>query len=487
MRITLKKVLAYVFSVCIIDSIIVCVYVSLRHDKQEFLQKVHQDFNKDKIYFVNEPHFERLIKEYRSQEEYPTRILFERDKEFISNNDDIIQQNVVSVEDNSQKKINYSKTFTTVVEKSANSQHGRSEASGGTNRPKFIPPGKTIEIGKVVYQNSPPAIKPKFIQQGAKKLSNALPQTQQNKPIYIKYVQLPNNKVQPVHLIQQETPQTKVSNSGDHVNLDDIYLAVKTTQKFHRSRLQVLLDTWVSVAPQQVYFFTDADDEEFQKKTNGHMINTKCPSRHARSALCCKMSSMFDNFLKSNKSWFCHVDDDNYLNLRELRKLLDLYQPYHQDLYFGRSSTTLPIEAYSTQTPVQKYQFWFGTGGAGVCISRKLANKMEPHIGGRRMVYTCDSIRMPDDVTVGYINEILLNVPMVHVKEMNSHLQDLWGIRPNDIKNQITLSYRADSTTNTIALNNPAFSASEDPTRFKSIHCIVYPNSTFCPKWIKGR
>lgn len=42
--------------------------------------------------------------------------------------------------------------------------------------------------------------------------------------------------------------------------------------------------------------------------------------------------------------WFCHVDDDNYLNVGSLLKLLSQYS-HKQDVYVGRPSLERPIEA----------------------------------------------------------------------------------------------------------------------------------------------
>ena len=42
--------------------------------------------------------------------------------------------------------------------------------------------------------------------------------------------------------------------------------------------------------------------------------------------------------------WFCHVDDDNYVNVRTLVKHLSQY-PHTQDMYIGKPSLDRPIEA----------------------------------------------------------------------------------------------------------------------------------------------
>lgn len=39
---------------------------------------------------------------------------------------------------------------------------------------------------------------------------------------------------------------------AEDISADDIFIAVKTTKKFHRSRLDLLLDTWISRNMQQV-------------------------------------------------------------------------------------------------------------------------------------------------------------------------------------------------------------------------------------------
>lgn len=64
--------------------------------------------------------------------------------------------------------------------------------------------------------------------------------------------------------------------------LSDIFISVKTTKKFHQSRLNLILRTWFELAREQTYFFTDCEDAEYQRRTNGHLINTNCSSSHNR-------------------------------------------------------------------------------------------------------------------------------------------------------------------------------------------------------------
>jgi hypothetical protein len=41
--------------------------------------------------------------------------------------------------------------------------------------------------------------------------------------------------------------------------------------------------------------------------------------------------------------WFCHFDDDNYVNVPRLLKVLDNYNP-REDWYLGKPSIPAPLE-----------------------------------------------------------------------------------------------------------------------------------------------
>ncbi|XP_063962068.1 fringe glycosyltransferase-like [Lytechinus pictus] len=83
--------------------------------------------------------------------------------------------------------------------------------------------------------------------------------------------------------------------------ISDVFIGVKTTRKYHSSRLQLILDTWYSLAPEEIYFFTDVDDSELQEKTNGHMVNTGCGQGYAMLTLCCKLSIIISMFHETSK------------------------------------------------------------------------------------------------------------------------------------------------------------------------------------------
>ena len=88
-------------------------------------------------------------------------------------------------------------------------------------------------------------------------------------------------------------------------------------------------------------------------------------------------------------------------------------------------------------------------------------------------------MRLPDDVTMGYVLEHLLRVPLTTVEEFHSHLEPLRFIR--SLADQISFSYsRYKGEMNTVDVNG--FSESEDATRLLSLHCMLFPQTRYCNK-----
>ncbi|XP_051968791.1 beta-1,3-N-acetylglucosaminyltransferase radical fringe-like [Xyrauchen texanus] len=273
------------------------------------------------------------------------------------------------------------------------------------------------------------------------------------------------------------------SRSKDSLDSRDIFIAIKTTRKYHKSRLQLLSQTWVSKAKEQTFIFTDGEDKELRQRAGLNIINTNCSAAHTRQALCCKMSVEYDKFIESQKKWFCHVDDDNYVILPRLLELLSSYS-HTQDVYLGRPSLDHPIEAAERvkSDGSVSVKFWFATGGAGFCISRGLALKMSPWASLGNFITTAEKIRLPDDCTIGYIIETLLKVPLTHTGLFHSHLENLQRLPTDSILEQVTLSYGGFENRRNVVSVGGAFSLSEDPSRFKTVHCLLYPNTEWCPR-----
>jgi len=146
----------------------------------------------------------------------------------------------------------------------------------------------------------------------------------------------------------QSTLPNPVSSSD--LSQDDIFISVKTSGQFHQSRLTVILQTWFQLARRNTFFFTDQEDQVTSAATGGHLLVTNCPPDHSRQALSCKMQAEFDMFLRSNKRWFCHFDDDQYVNVLALEdKLRGLDS--NQDWYLGKPSIEKPLEIMDRDSP----------------------------------------------------------------------------------------------------------------------------------------
>ncbi|XP_055300333.1 fringe glycosyltransferase-like [Sitodiplosis mosellana] len=262
------------------------------------------------------------------------------------------------------------------------------------------------------------------------------------------------------------------------IQLDDVFLAVKTTQMNHAKRLNIIAKTWFQMAREQTWFFTDTNDDFYNKRLNKHLINTKCPKGHSRRALCCKMAAELITFLEHRKKWFCHFDDDNYVNVAQLQLLLSEYDSSSL-WYLGKPSVASPLEIKLSETAGHQAQFWFATGGAGFCISRPLALKMAPVIRNEKLMTISDRIGFPDDVSIGFIIEYLLKVPLTVIDEFHSHLEQLDQIPLQTFRKQISYSYASENNSwNVVKIDG--FSERIDPTRIWSLHCHLFPHLNAC-------
>ncbi|KAG7486227.1 beta-1,3-N-acetylglucosaminyltransferase manic fringe-like [Solea senegalensis] len=292
----------------------------------------------------------------------------------------------------------------------------------------------------------------------------------------------------------QKPATHSISSTGGHLTTEDapviiqprvrqeeIFIAVKTTGRFHKTRLALLLETWISRTKAHTFIFTDVEDADLTSE-GYNMVVTGCQSDHSQQALSCKMSAEYDGFMASDKRWFCHVDDDNYVNLGALLSLLSAF-PQQSDIYVGKPSLDKPITAHELLegNATREVQFWFATGGAGFCLSRSLAEKMSPWASGSRFEQTSATIRLPDDCTVGFIVEKRLGISMVNCPLFHSHLENLLLVNHRSIPQQVTLSYGMfENKMNSIEVKG-RFSKEDDPSRFRTVHCMLYPLTSWCP------
>ncbi|XP_056615847.1 beta-1,3-N-acetylglucosaminyltransferase manic fringe [Triplophysa dalaica] len=273
----------------------------------------------------------------------------------------------------------------------------------------------------------------------------------------------------------------KETNPKSLLEISDIFIGVKTTGRFHKTRLALLLETWISRTKDHTFIFTDSSDEDISRE-GFNVVVTNCPPEHSHQALSCKMAAEYHHFMASGKKWFCHVDDDNYLNPGALLSFLSGFS-VESEIYVGKPSLDRPMRAHELMkgNKTREVRFWFATGGAGFCLSRKLAERMAPWASGPRFEQTSEVIMLPDDCTVGFIVEIRLGISMVHSNMFHSHLENLLRLTPSDIPKQVTLGYGwFENKLNSVELKG-VFTEDEDPSRFRTVHCLLYPTTSWCP------
>jgi len=89
-------------------------------------------------------------------------------------------------------------------------------------------------------------------------------------------------------------------------------------------------------------------------------------------------------------------------------------------------------------------------------------------IGGGRLAAVGDRMRLPDDVTLGYVIEHLLNVDLTVVEDFHSHLESLASLDASldsDLEGHITLSYSSFGDKRNVISVKGSWNEEEDPTR----------------------
>jgi len=164
--------------------------------------------------------------------------------------------------------------------------------------------------------------------------------------------------------------------------------------------------------------------------------------------------------------WFCHFDDDNYVNVPALVKTLRAFD-HRAEWYLGKPSIAGKLEVLDRADEGESTSFRFATGGAGLCLSRPLATRMAPSSAEGRLESLGDRVRLPDDVTLGYVIEHMLGVDLTVVDDFHSHLEALGSLDSADdaLERHISLSYSSYGGGRNVVSLSGLWDESQDPTR----------------------
>lgn len=179
-------------------------------------------------------------------------------------------------------------------------------------------------------------------------------------------------------------------NCGPPVSKMDLFVAVKTCQKFHQERVPVVRATWEKDAA-LLEFYSDVTDDSIPT------INLGVPNTdrgHCGKTFAILKRFLSDAVLKTD--WLLIVDDDTLISLPRLRRLLSCYDPEEAVSLGERYGYGLVQNGYS-----------YTTGGAGMVLSRAAVS---------RILWSgcsCFSSDAPDDMVLGMCLKTL-NIPITH-------------------------------------------------------------------------
>ncbi|XP_076876302.1 beta-1,3-glucosyltransferase isoform X3 [Brachyhypopomus gauderio] len=117
------------------------------------------------------------------------------------------------------------------------------------------------------------------------------------------------------------TVNTYLPSCGSPVEREDIFVAVKTCQKFHSDRVPVVKKTWAKDA-MSLEYYSDLSDPTIPTTDLG-VANTE-------KGHCAKTFAILSRFAQGGVTrapWLLLVDDDTLISLPRLRQLLRCYDP----------------------------------------------------------------------------------------------------------------------------------------------------------------
>ncbi|KAI0979263.1 hypothetical protein GJ496_011611 [Pomphorhynchus laevis] len=120
---------------------------------------------------------------------------------------------------------------------------------------------------------------------------------------------------------------------------------------------------------------------------------------------------------KDIPNWLCRFDDDQYVHVLRLIKLLSHYDPAEHH-YEGRFIKP-PIEINDDG---KRLILRFHTYGAGVCFSIRTVMELFLFVLGTNLQNKCMAWKSNDDVTIGRIITVLLNIEAETLENFHSHL-----------------------------------------------------------------
>jgi len=264
---------------------------------------------------------------------------------------------------------------------------------------------------------------------------------------------------------------------GDSKMYIKVFIGIKT--QVNGERLLQIQKTWLQDVKQRpevdLKFFADATIESNNEDFVQSWI-VKTPN--CGPSLCCKDEIMFKYFLNHYamsspfSPWFCSFDDDNYVLVDNLLKLLLSYQRHQNDTltYVGRASAPGGFLVW----PALNDKVYFLNSGAGYCISRELMEVGRAKFSN--LLELCRSIPLPNDMAIGHIVNKQLGVRQRSDEHFNSHYEDSNRLPQEEIPNQVSFGFNTKKRNEAIKRFPKIpilYPAEEDPMLFQSLRAYL--------------
>ncbi|XP_050977747.1 beta-1,3-glucosyltransferase isoform X3 [Labeo rohita] len=186
------------------------------------------------------------------------------------------------------------------------------------------------------------------------------------------------------------TVNTYSSACGKPVQKEDIFVAVKTCQRFHGDRVPLVKQTWEKDA---------ASLEYYSDITDPYIPTIHLGVPNTERGHCAKTFAILRRFASgavTQAPWLLIVDDDTLISLPRLRRLLSCYDPKEAVSVGERYGYGLLRDGYS-----------YITGGGGIVFSRVAVQNILAGGCG------CRSSDAPDDMVLGMCLTTL-GIPVTH-------------------------------------------------------------------------
>jgi hypothetical protein len=283
---------------------------------------------------------------------------------------------------------------------------------------------------------------------------------------------------------------------------DQVFMGIKTHPGNYHTRVQSILDTYWTLAPRSIFFFTDSKSKpevdstgrkqhswplrtmedpplENPSRGNFNLVDSRCGGTHGTLALKCKTAAEIhynSHHMMESTPWFCQFHDDTFVNLPNLLNYLDEFDADSELLYIGRRVNYKTQQKEGNRLPLRLSL----APGAAWCLSRAMVRR------GCFHYENLTSIRgFSDDLSIAYIVQHILNVTMVDEPRMHTHLDGQFFRSQSDMQQQLTYGFGANlpQRKKFVGTSYPGVSfigdkggPPEDPMGFRSLFCNLWPD-----------